>query len=99
MSQNMCKEITEMLISASQHIQDRVKEIGDCVKNISTPPNFSSCQMTEVVESVLKTLRIMANERRNLLCTEGLESLPPITATAGRNKRLKRMYERGERCR
>jgi signal transduction histidine kinase len=79
-SQNMCKEITEMLMSASQRIQDRVKEIGDCVKNISTPPNFSSCQVTGVVESVLKTLRLVANERRILLRTEGLESLPPIRA-------------------
>ena len=69
-----------MLMSASQRIQDRVKEIGDCVKNISTPPNFSSCQVTGVVESVLKTLRLVANERRILLCTEGLESLPPIRA-------------------
>jgi signal transduction histidine kinase len=79
-SQNMCKEVTEMLIHASQRIQERVQEIGDCVKNISTPPNFSSCQVTGVIESVLKTLRLMANERRILLCTEGLESLPPIKA-------------------
>jgi signal transduction histidine kinase len=79
-SRDMCKEIMGMLMSASQRIQDRVKEIGDCVKNISTPPNFSSCQVTGVVESVLKTLRLVANERRILLCTEGLESLPPIRA-------------------
>jgi signal transduction histidine kinase len=79
-SQNMCKEITEMLITASHRIQERVKEIGDCVKNLSTPPNFSSCQVTGVVESVLKTLRLVANERRILLLTEGLESLPPIRA-------------------
>ena len=79
-SQNMCKEITEMLLTASHRIQERVKEIGDCVKNLSTPPNFSSCQVTGVVESVLKTLHLMANERRILLLTEGLESLPPIRA-------------------
>lgn len=79
-SQNLCKEITEMLITASQRIQERVKEIGDCVKNLSTPPNFSSCQVTGVVESVLKTLRLVANEKRILLRTEGLESLPPIRA-------------------
>jgi signal transduction histidine kinase len=76
----MCKEITEMLITASHRIQERVKEIGDCVMNLSTPPNFSSCQVTGVVESVLKTLRLVANERRILLLTEGLESLPPIRA-------------------
>ena len=79
-SQNMCKEITEMLITASHRIQERVKEIGDCVRNLSTPPNFSSCQVTGVIESVLKTLRLVANEKRILLRTEGLESLPPIRA-------------------
>ena len=79
-SQNMCKEITEMLTAASQRIQERVKEIGDCVMNLSTPPNFSSCQVTGVIESVLKTLRLVANEKRILLCTEGLGSLPPIRA-------------------
>ncbi len=79
-SQSLCKEITEMLINASRRIQERVQEIGDCVKNLSSPPTFSPCQVHAIVESVLKTLRLVANERRILLRTDGLDSLPPIQA-------------------
>lgn len=69
-----------MLIHASRRIQERVQEIGDCVKNLSSPPTFSSCRVHALVESVLETLRLIASERRILLRTGGLDSLPSIQA-------------------
>jgi signal transduction histidine kinase len=79
-SQKLCKDIGEMLSGAALRIQDRVKEIGDCVKNLSTPPTFAPCQLTVVVENVLKTLRLVIVQKNISLIMENLDSLPPIQA-------------------
>ena len=83
-SQEMCHEIIEMLSNNARRIQDRVKEIGDCVKGLSNPPKFSPCKMAHVVASVFDTLRLFAQEKGITLHHEGIGDLPPIQADEGR---------------
>jgi signal transduction histidine kinase len=69
-----------MLRNASRRIQERVKEIADCVKGMSSPPQFSPCKIASVVHSVEETLGPVAQEKRIALCNESLEDLPVILA-------------------
>ena len=83
-SHEMCHEIIEMLSNNARRIQDRVKEIGDCVKGLSSPPKFSPCKIFHVVASVFDTLKLFAQEKGISLHHEGIQDLPPIQADEGR---------------
>ena len=72
--------ILGMLRNAARRIQDRVKEIADCVKGLSCPPRFEKCRLISVSQNVLDTLRLVAEEKRISLRCEGLETLPLILA-------------------
>jgi signal transduction histidine kinase len=78
--QRICVEVIRMLQDGAQRTQDRVREIADCVKGLSSPPNFTSCTVFTVAESVMNTLRVVADERRITLCLKDLEGLPLILA-------------------
>jgi len=77
-SHKLCDEVIGMLRNATAHIHDRVKEIADCVKDMSAPPRFAPCRLADVVDEVFRTLRMLAEERGVSLRAEGLEVLPPI---------------------
>jgi len=79
-SRELCNEVIDMLKEDARRIQDRVKEIADCVKGLTTPLEFAPCQIADVVGNVYKTLGIMAQDRQVALKTERLEALPPIVA-------------------
>lgn len=79
-SHKLCDEVIGMLREAAGHIHDRVKEITDCVKDMSAPPRFAPCVVASVVDEVFKTLRVLAEERGVSLRAEGLDGLPPILA-------------------
>jgi len=80
----MCIEVIGMLDRNAHRIQDRVKEIADCVKGLSSPPRFALCQVSDVVNSVMETLRFPAQEKSITLLSDGLETLPKIEADDGR---------------
>ncbi len=79
-SQHLCNEVIRMVQSTSRRIQDRVKQIADCVKGLSTPPHFKVCHLSNVVEGVLNTLRVLAEGKGISLRTVGLDALPEIMA-------------------
>lgn len=79
-SHTFCNEIMDMLRNSTKRIQDRMKEIADCVKGLSAPPQFAPCLIADVVEGVVKTLGIYATEKGISLRTEGLTELPSIQA-------------------
>ncbi len=83
-SQEICNEVIQMLSNNARRIQDRVKEIADCVKGLSSPPKFSPCKMAHVVASVFDTLKLFAQEKGITLLHEGIADLPPIQADEGR---------------
>jgi len=76
----LCNEVIDMLKNDAHRIQDRVKEIADCVKGLTTPLDLVPCQIADVVSNVYKTLGVMAQERHVNLKTEQLERLPIIVA-------------------
>ena len=79
-SHKVCAEVIEMLRDTARRIQDRTKEIADYVKGVSAPPQFVPCRVATVVESVLKTLHLLAEEKGIALRQEGLGTLPLILA-------------------
>lgn len=83
-SQRMCEEIIDMVTRSAQRIQDQVKEIADCVKGLTSPLQLGPCELSKVVETVYKTLQVVAVKKGITLQTENLESLPHIQADEGR---------------
>ncbi len=83
-SQETCHEVLDMLSNNARRIQDRVKEIADCVKGLSSAPKFSECKLSHVVSSVFDTLQFFAEEKGITLHHEGIQDLPLIQADEGR---------------
>src|SRR6185295_3981537 len=79
-SRELCHEVIDMLRRNTQCIQDRVKEIADCVKGLSTPPTFAPCRIADVVDDVFNVLTVMAHEKGVQLRADGLSALPVIMA-------------------
>jgi signal transduction histidine kinase len=74
------KEVLTMIQTGARRIQDRVREIADSVKGLSSPPQFSQCRVADVVADVFETLRLLAELQGVVLRTEQLDTLPPIMA-------------------
>jgi signal transduction histidine kinase len=83
-SQELCDEAVELIQRTTKRIHERVKEIADCVKGLSAPPQFEPCPVAQVVEEVFQTLRVLAAEKHIELKTAGLAELPIIQADASR---------------
>jgi len=79
-SHKLCHDVIKMLETNAHRIQDRVKEIADCVKGLSTPPTFITCRVADVVNVVRETLHFVAEEKGITLTSIGLEELPHIEA-------------------
>ena len=77
-SQQLCYEILEMVEQNTRRIHGRVKEIGDCVKGLSSPPQFCACKVQEVIAGVVQALQFDATQKNVLLHCRGLEELPEI---------------------
>jgi len=79
-SHKLCDEVIAMLRDTAARIQDRTKQIADYMKGLSTPPQFASCRIATIVDSVFKTLHLLAEERGIKFRSEGLVGLSPIQA-------------------
>ena len=79
-SRELCNEVIKMLKDDAHRIHDRVAEIADAVKELSTPLALSACEVADVVSNVFRSLGILAQERHVRLATENLELLPLILA-------------------
>jgi signal transduction histidine kinase len=73
-----------MMTKSSQRIHERVKEIADCVKGLSSPPEIAPCSVATVVAEVFETLKLVAEEKKVALNIQGLADLPLIQADARR---------------
>jgi len=69
-------DLVKMIVTNAKRIQDRVREIADAVKGVTSPPHFAPCQIPNIVESVYETLRTYAKEKGIALNSENLETLP-----------------------
>jgi signal transduction histidine kinase len=79
-NKEICDESVEIAQNGIRRLHDRVKEMADCVKGLSSPPHFAPCRLAAVVDEVFQTLRVLAKEHDIALRTDGLESLPVIQA-------------------
>jgi signal transduction histidine kinase len=79
-SRNLCDEVITMLKDDANRIHDRVAEIAGAVKDLSTPLDFSPCEVGGIVSNVFRSLGILAQEKHVRLLTENLELLPLIVA-------------------
>ncbi|HSQ91164.1 MAG TPA: GAF domain-containing sensor histidine kinase [Nitrospiraceae bacterium] len=79
-NKEICDEAGEMAQNGIRRLHDRVKEMADCVKGLSAPPNFALCDIGPVVHEVFHTLQVLAREKQITLRTDGLESLPQFLA-------------------
>jgi signal transduction histidine kinase len=79
-NKKFCDESVEIAQNGIRRLHERVKEMADCVKGLSSPPDFSPCRMETVIREVFQTLVLVAKEKQISLRTDGLESLPEIQA-------------------
>jgi signal transduction histidine kinase len=79
-SQERCDMVIGMLHNSARRIQDRVKSIADCVKNLSSPPEFAPCRVASVIQSVLDILGLQAKDKGVSIRLKGLDALPEILA-------------------
>jgi signal transduction histidine kinase len=79
-SRELCNEVIQMLKDDAHRIQDRVREIADAVKGLSSPLDFSACDLSTVISNVFRSLGKMAQDKNVRLVTENLELLPMIVA-------------------
>ena len=83
-TKEVCVESINSILKTSDRIRDRVKEMADCVKGRSSPPQFEPCDLDEIVVDVLRSLRAPAEEAGLTLSAVGLSELPTIEADPGR---------------
>ncbi len=79
-SEMTCAELTEMITNNARRIQDRVREIADAVKGVTSEPNFAPGKIHDIVKGVFKSLQITAKEKGVALHAKGLDKLPVIQA-------------------
>jgi signal transduction histidine kinase len=79
-SQSLCDEAADMVANGIGRLHERVKEMADCVKGLSSPPNFAPCKIAVVVEEVFKTLQVLAKEKGIALRADGLDSISELKA-------------------
>ena len=79
-SRAMCHEVLTMVEEDVRRISDRVRELADCVKGMTSPPRFAPCQLAGVIEAVFKTLDLMAKKKGVALRSVGLDGLPALEA-------------------
>jgi signal transduction histidine kinase len=79
-NKKICEESVEIAQNGIRRLLDRVKEMADCVKGLSAPPDFALCAVGQVILDVFQTLQGLAREKQITLRTDGLESLPEFHA-------------------
>jgi len=79
-SKELCDEAGEMAQNGIRRLHDRVKEMADCVKGLSAPPDFALCSVGPVILEVFQTLQVLARGKQITLRSEGLDSLPEFHA-------------------
>jgi PAS domain S-box-containing protein len=79
-NRKMSEELIEMIVNNAHRIQDRVRELADAVKGVTTVPEFKACQISACVADVITSLHRYAAEKGVTVHAEGLDALPVIRA-------------------
>jgi signal transduction histidine kinase len=84
------QEAMQMNYDGVTATQERVKEIADSVKGIISAPHFEDADVREIIESVVRPLRLVAEPRGVSIDTAGMEPVP--TAEIARSLILNVVY-------
>jgi signal transduction histidine kinase len=79
-SKALCDEAADMIRNGTRRLHDRVKEMADCVKGLSSAPVFAPCRLASVIHEVFQTLRMLAKDKGIDLKADGLDALPELMA-------------------
>ncbi len=79
-NKKFCDESIQIAQNGIRRLHDRVQEMADCVKGLSSPPQFAPCRLDTIIHEVFQTLLVVAREKGITLQTDGLASLPVIKA-------------------
>lgn len=79
-SYRTCTDVLSLFETSVYRIQDRVREIADCIKGLSTEPRFEACEVQSIGGAVFESVRWLAQRNGIALNSEGLETLPDIVA-------------------
>lgn len=77
-------DLVRMIVTNAKRIQDRVRELADAVKGVTSPPHFAPCRISDVVDGVLESLKTYAGEKGITLKKDNLDTLPVLHADAHR---------------
>ena len=69
-------DAVEMCLDGSLAVQDRVREIADCVKGIVAEPNFELANISDIVQKVAQPLSLVAEKAGINLRTDGVGDIP-----------------------
>lgn len=83
-SYEMCQEMLGLMDYHMKVIQERIKETTQCIRGLTSPPQFSTCFIQHVIGSVYDSLKGMAQENEIYLLHEGIQDLPEIQADESR---------------
>jgi signal transduction histidine kinase len=73
-----CDEVIGMFRNTSRRIQDRMKAIADYAALTRVPQKFVPCRIHQIAESVVKSLRSLAEHAHVSLKIEELHTVPAI---------------------
>jgi signal transduction histidine kinase len=73
-----CDEVIKLFRNTSRRIQDRMKAIADYAALTRVPQKFERCKIVNIADSVVKSLRALAEQNHVALKLEELHALPPI---------------------
>lgn len=77
-SHHTCAEVIQLLRNTSRRIQDRMKGIADYAAVARASQHFESCRIAKIAGSVMKSLRVLAEQKHITVRLEGLDNLPEI---------------------
>lgn len=69
-------EATEMFLDGAMAVQERVREIADCVKGIVAEPSFEQINLNDVIVKVVKPLEMVGEKRGVKVVSDDLGEIP-----------------------
>jgi signal transduction histidine kinase len=70
------REVVQMNLEGVIATQDRVREIADAVKGIISEPHFEEIDVRDVIEGVVRALRLVAEAKGVTIDTTGMQPVP-----------------------
>ncbi len=71
-------EMINIIVDGSTNVQERTKEISDCIKGMVSEPNFAFTELDELVAKAIKPLFLIAGSAGVTLGHESGEGIPRV---------------------